>query len=101
MMSRTRIRGSSELIGSWKTSCSRSRRNRSRRSGSPAMSVPSTSTLPDVGRSSPARIRSRVDLPQPDSPTMPNRSPGATSKLTPRRAWTTGPGRRSEVRGRV
>ena len=49
--------------------------SRSRRSGSRAMSVPSTTTLPLVGRSSPARSRSSVDLPQPDSPTMPNRSP--------------------------
>ena len=30
---------------------------------------------PTVGWSSPASSRSRVDLPQPDSPTMPNRSP--------------------------
>ena len=70
------------------------------RSGSPVMSVPSMSTLPLVGWSRPARIRSRVDLPQPDSPTMPKRSPGATSKLTPRSADTTGPGLGSEVRGR-
>ena len=49
MMSRTRIRGSSELIGSWKTSWRFSRRNLSRRSGRWVMSVPSTTTWPEVG----------------------------------------------------
>ncbi len=99
-MSRTRIRGSNELIGSWNTIWSRSRRNLSRRSGSGEMSVPSTTTRPDVGRSSPASSRSSVDLPQPDSPTIPKRSPALTSKLTPRRAWTVWPGRVRLVRGR-
>ena len=51
------------------------RRSMSWRSGAPAISVPATPTLPDVGWSSPARIRSSVDLPDPDSPTTPNRSP--------------------------
>ena len=30
---------------------------------------------------------STVDLPEPDSPTMPKVSPAATSKETPRTAW--------------
>ena len=64
------------------------------------MSVPSTTTRPDVGRSSPASSRSNVDFPQPDSPTIPNRSPARTSKLTPASAWTTRPGRVNDVRGR-
>ena len=42
----------------------------------------------------------QVDLPQPDSPTMPKRSPSRTSRLTPRRARTGGAARSSEVRGR-
>ena len=70
------------------------------RSGSPEISTPSTCTVPDVGWSRPAMIRSRVDLPHPDSPTIPNRAPRGTSTLTPRRAWTTGAGRVREVRGR-
>ena len=43
-------------------------------------------TLPPVmlagGASSWAIANSRVDLPQPDSPTMPMNSPGSRSKLT-------------------
>src|ERR1700689_2129625 len=34
------------------------------------------------GRSRPATPKSMVDLPQPDSPTTPRNSPGATVKLT-------------------
>ena len=39
------------------------------------MSVPSTTTRPDVGRSSPASSRSNVDFPQPDSPDDPEPLP--------------------------
>ena len=35
----------------------------------------------------PAMAFSTVDLPEPDSPTMPKVSPAATSKETPRTAW--------------
>ena len=31
----------------------------------------------------------RVDLPEPDAPTTAKKEPGAMSRLTPRRAWTT------------
>ena len=39
------------------------------------ISFPSTITEPDVGRSSRFMHRTRVDLPAPDMPTMPNTSP--------------------------
>src|SRR5215471_12713213 len=53
---------------------------------SPTMLRPLKVTLPPVtsagGTSSWAMANSRVDLPQPDSPTMPRNSPAARSKLT-------------------
>src|SRR5512138_764862 len=51
-------------------------------SGSRAMLTPSTTASPDVGGSTPASMRSVVVLPAPSGPTMPNNSPGATSKVT-------------------
>src|SRR6516165_9638285 len=58
----------------------------SSRSVSPTMFRPFKITLPPVisagGFSSWAMANSRVDLPQPDSPTMPTNSPAARSKLT-------------------
>ena len=53
-------------------------------------------------RSGPGRSRDRlvIVLPQPDSPTMPNVSPGATEKLTPSTALTT-PRRGIEIRAQV
>ena len=77
-MSRTRIRGSSEPIGSWKTICSRVAQERRAVARGDGRDVAGrrTSTVPDVGASSPASSRSSVDFPEPDSPTMPNRSPG-------------------------
>src|SRR5450631_3701339 len=44
--------------------------------------------LPAVGRTSPSSARPNVDLPDPDSPTMPRTSPGASSKFTPSTART-------------
>lgn len=41
----------------------------------PVMSVPSISTLPPVGRSSRLMVRTNVDLPAPEKPTMPKISP--------------------------
>src|ERR1700730_18588315 len=59
------------------------------RSVSPTMLWPRKMTLPRVmsagGTSSWAIANSRVDLPQPDSPTTPMNSPGSRSKLT---SWT-------------
>src|SRR5512137_2597426 len=41
---------------------------------------------PELMRSSPATIRSSVDLPQPEGPTMTTNSPSSTSMVTP---WIT------------
>ncbi len=46
----------------------------------PVTSWPSSSTRPVVGVSSPATMRSSVDLPQPDGPRMVTKSLSATSK---------------------
>src|SRR5690606_7868581 len=46
------------------------------------MLTPSTTASPDVGGSTAASMRSVVVLPAPSGPTMPNNSPGATSKVT-------------------
>ena len=51
-------------------------------------SLPSNQTVPEVGGGSWSKARPVVDLPQPDSPTMPSVSPGSTSKLTSDTAWT-------------
>ena len=62
------------------------------RSVSSVRSVPLKLTQPPVtwagGASSCAIANSSVDLPQPDSPTMPRNSPLARSKLTPSTAVT-------------
>src|ERR1700728_3520972 len=62
------------------------------RSVSPTMLRPLKITLPLAtpagGLSSWAIANSSVDLPQPDSPTMPMNSPGSRSKLTPSTART-------------
>ena len=53
------------------------------------MSSPSKRTVPLVGSCRRTRSRPSVDLPQPDSPTMPSVSPRRTSSETPSTAWTT------------
>src|SRR3954454_13670254 len=88
MIERTVIRGSSELIGSWKMNCMFLRRVFNFRSGCDEMTSPLKSTSPSVGRSRAARIRISVDLPEPDSPTMPSLSPLWIWNVTPRRACT-------------
>src|ERR1700755_641539 len=50
----------------------------------PATSRPFTSTFPESGFISPPRIRIRVDLPAPFSPTSAWISPGKTSRDAPR-----------------
>src|SRR6185503_10794596 len=50
------------------------------------ISVPSTSTWPELGVSTPPRTCSNVDLPEPDGPTMATNSPFSTLKLTSSRA---------------
>ncbi len=66
----------------------RPRKRASASSSSPARSVPSTTTFPESGRSSPAMVISRVDLPEPEGPTRPTASPGATLSEIPLRMWT-------------
>src|SRR3954447_18232823 len=64
---------------------------RARRSAGPdsrAMSSPRTMTSPEVGFSRPTSSLARVDLPQPDSPTMPSVSPRRSWMSTPSTAWT-------------
>jgi hypothetical protein len=59
----------------------------SRSAGSSRLTcLPSISRLPAVIVSSPAIMRSSVDLPQPDGPTITTSSPSATSSSTPRTA---------------
>ncbi len=78
--------GLSAVIGSWNTIAISPPAHRAhRRSGRPADRVPAThlrrSCLP---RRQQAQDRAQVRLlPEPDSPTMPSISPGATSRSTP------------------
>src|SRR5688572_7286064 len=74
------------MANSWKTT-PRSRPG-------PVTGRPSTSTLPRVGVTRPARMPSSVDLPQPLGPTMVRNSPAGTSRSRPSRAST-----RSRVNG--
>ncbi len=55
------------------------------RSAAPAQvtSCPSNSTWPLSGNSSPAMVRSRVVLPEPEGPSRARSSPGRMSRLTP------------------
>ena len=76
------IRGSSELSGSWSTICASRRNQRScarpaRRDRPAAVARP----RPRVARSSPSRMRTSVDLPEPDSPTMPRLPPSASVEV--------------------
>ena len=76
-------------LKAWKTNPTRSRRRIvSRRSLSPASSVPASATVPEVGRSSPAATCRNVLLPEPDGPMMAVNEPGAMSRLTPSSATT-------------
>src|SRR5580692_11236662 len=68
----------------WKTKPTRCARRRARPSSSSCVrSVPSRSTRPVVGRSSPASRASKVDLPAPEEPTIATDSPPAMSSETP------------------
>ena len=74
-MSATVMRGSSELSGSWNTICT-SRRNHRSSCGRPGSTGrPAIRHGALVARSRPSRMRASVDLPEPDSPTMPSVSP--------------------------
>jgi hypothetical protein len=54
----------------------------------PVMSVPSMDTLPEVGRSRPARMCMSVDLPEPDGPMTAVSCPFTMSSETPFSAST-------------
>ena len=84
-------RGFSDEIGSWKIICIRGRILRSASPCSFVSSWPSNSTVPDVGGGSWIDARASVDLPHPDSPTMPRVSPSLMSTLTPDTAFTLRP----------
>jgi len=73
----------------WNTNPTASRRSRaSARSDRRVMSCPSSQISPAVGRSSPPRRYSRVDLPQPLGPIIATVSPCVTSRSTPSTART-------------
>jgi hypothetical protein len=59
------------------------------RSDSRRVSLPATSTVPEVGTSTQPIRLSSVVLPLPDGPAMEMKSPSTTSRLTPRNAGTT------------
>src|SRR5262245_6282454 len=70
----------------WNTKPSVRPRSSARRSSSSAnRSAPSSSTVPAVGVSRPARIASSVDLPEPEAPTTATASPGVTARSISRR----------------
>src|SRR5262249_40635143 len=54
----------------------------------PTPGTSSNTTRPRVGGISPARMWSRVDLPQPDGPSTVTNSPASTVRLTSWSAWT-------------
>jgi hypothetical protein len=87
-LSRTIRRGLSEEIGSWKIICTCVRAARRSARDSAVRSVPSNTTEPLVGGVICMIARPVVDLPQPDSPTIPSVSPRSTSKLMPATALT-------------
>src|SRR2546427_449115 len=89
MISPTRIRGLSELYGSWKTTCTLRRWSRSAVPVSSARLRPSNSMAPAVGASAASTSFEVVVLPHPDSPTRPSVSPALIVKLIPSTALTT------------
>src|SRR5262245_52516900 len=88
MMSRTRMRGLSELNGSWKTTWTARRYAMSSAPASPATSRPSKRIAPSVGASCNKISFEVVVLPQPDSPMRPSVSPDPIAKSTPSTAFT-------------
>ena len=76
-------------LKNWKTKPIERRRSLVR-SLSPrwVISVPSRTTVPEVGRSSPARMCISVDLPDPEGPMTAVSLPGSTPSVTPRSAST-------------
>src|SRR6266700_468372 len=95
MIRPTVCRGFSDKYGSWKMIWRSWRIGRSAPPLRWVMSRPSKTIFPPVGSSSRTTARPVVVLPQPDSPTRPSVSPGATVKSTPSTARTTPPERNS------
>src|SRR5439155_1278517 len=85
----TRMRGSSDAYGSWKTAWTERRYARSPSRPSVATSRPSKRMLPAVGFSSPRMSLDVVVLPQPDSPTRPSVAPAGIANETESTARTT------------
>src|SRR5437868_3815974 len=83
MISPTVIRGFSEVYGSCITIWMLRRMRLSLAPLALAISWPLIFTEPEVGRSSAISTLASVDLPQPDSPTMPRVSPRCRSKEMP------------------
>src|SRR5712691_2691604 len=82
----TAVRFDSRL-GIWKTKpICRARKLASFDSESVQTSVPSSNSLPCVGLVKAPSIAIRVDLPEPDRPTIETNSPAASSRLAPRTA---------------
>ena len=79
----TVMRGSSEASGSWKIICTALRLACQAAGLAPRISSPCHTTLPSVMGTRLSSARASVDLPQPDSPTMPNVSPACRSNDTP------------------
>ena len=88
MMKPTRLRGFSDAYGSWKIIVISRRIGRIAGRERRVMSRPSNMILPSVLSSSFTMQRASVDLPQPDSPTMPRVSPDLIVKETPSTAFT-------------
>jgi hypothetical protein len=87
MFSRASRTGS--RLKAWKMKPTRSRRSWvSASSLREVSSVPSRTTVPAVGRSSPARRCISVDLPEPDGPMMAVKAPAGKSTVTPSSAVT-------------
>ena len=82
-------RGLSEPNGFWKTICTRGRKALRVVASAWATSTPSITSRPAVGGSIIVSTRAKVDLPQPDSPTMARVRPAATVNDTPASAFTT------------
>src|SRR2546428_5177068 len=87
-MAPTRMRGSSDAYGSWKTAWTERRYARSPSRPSADTSRPSNRMLPAVGFSRPRMSLDVVVLPQPDSPTRPRVAPAGMSNETQSTART-------------
>ena len=82
------MRAFSAVAGSWNTTeITRPMRRRCAAERF-VTSSPLKNTLPDVGCCKPHITLAVVDLPQPDSPTMPKVSPGMSLRVRPRTACT-------------